>query len=231
MSGGFDPAPRHFGGSAGQLSEVLLDALLEANGSAVTTEQASYAYAECFAESRCLTYLWELNQRLANQWDPVRMTDFLARWESIYETKPLSTDTPNDRRAKIAAKLAAYGLPATQQVVTDLLSVVLGEVFVGVVLTPSTIALGQCPGGATLPGGVTLADGPWYSTIAHLAVETIQPAGMPDTTYYETVGQVRAYLDNLIAAWCSVDWFKDGVHGPGFFLDETNLDVERFDGP
>lgn len=230
MPGAFDPSPRRFGGQAGRPVEIILDALLEGQGTALTDEVGSAQWAERLAEARCLAYLWDLNRRMANQWDPLRMSDFLPRWEKIYRIRPLSTDTLVDRRAKVLAKRQAYGQKPSQQVVRDLMAVVLGPVFVGLVVTPSTSAVGHVPGGATVPGGVTLTDGDRSSSIAHLDIEVTQPDGMTDSVFYETVGQIRGYLDDLMPSWVTFDWFRDGTHGIGFFLDENNdLDNQRFD--
>src|SRR5690348_510827 len=111
MSGGFNPSPEKFGASKGHIEEALLEALLETDGTALSKEVSSYVYAERFAEARTIAYLWHLNQRMANQWDPRRMTDFLPRWERIYGIRPLSSDTDVDRRAKVKAKMETYGSP------------------------------------------------------------------------------------------------------------------------
>ncbi len=230
MPGVFDPSPRRSGGQAGRPTEVILQALLEAGGTGLTDAVPSAQWAEALAEARAINYLWELNRRMANQWDPARMTDFLPRWERILGLVPLPTDTDAARRAKVAAKDAVYGEPPSRQVVSDLMAAVLGPVFVGLVYTPSTIALGHVAGGATVPGGVTLTDGDWYSTIAHLLVLVQQPAGMPDVDFYATVGQVRPFLDDLLPSWVTFDWARDGTGGDGFFLDDAfNIDNERFD--
>lgn len=228
MSGGTDPSPRRSGGQKGRPTEIILGSLIEGQGTALSDSTSGPLWAEAVAEARCINYLWELNRRMANQWDPLRMTDFLSRWERIYGISPLATDTPVDRRRKVGAKIAAFGQPPSRQVVADLMSAVLGSVYVGLVVTPSSIALGHVPGGISIPGGVTLTDGNWYSDIAHLDVQVQQPAGMPDATFYATVGQVRQYLDDLLPSWVTADWFRDGSHGAGFYLDDTfNLDNER----
>src|SRR5437868_5990182 len=115
MPGVFDPAPRRFGGQAGRPEELILEALIEGHGSALADDVGTYQWAEHLAEARCIAYLWGLNRRMANQWDPERMTDFLPRWEAIRGLTPLSSDTPVSRRAKVLAKVQADGLPPTQQ--------------------------------------------------------------------------------------------------------------------
>lgn len=226
--GALDPSPRQFGQQRNRPHEVILSGLLEGEGSAQAQGTSSYQYAEREAEARCINYLWGLAQRMANQLDPRRCSDFLPRWEAIYGITPLATDSLVSRRAKILAKQQAYMLPPTQQVVTDLMSSVLGSVFLSLVVTPSTSAIGACTNGATIPGGVTLNSGNWGSTIAHLLVLVQQPAAMPNNVFMATVGQIRPFLDDLLPAWVTLDWAIDGAHGDGFYLDEPNLNRERF---
>jgi len=228
--GAFNPAPTKTGAERGHVEEILLDSLLETDGTALASEVDSFVYAERVAEARAIAYLWHLNQRCANQWDPDRMTDFLPRWEKILGLRPLVTDTDNARRAKVRAKMESYGEPGTLQVVNDLMRVVLGSLYVGIVNTPSSAAVGQVPGGCVVLGGASLADGDWYSTIAHVAFQTVQPAGVSDATFYDAIGQIASFVDDLLPGWVTWDWFLDGGHGSGFYLDEDkNLDNQRFD--
>lgn len=235
MSGAFNPSAIKSGAEAGHIEEVLQDALVDADGTALASDVDSFVWAEHLAEARAIAYLWHTNKRMANQWDTSRMTDFLPRWEKILGIRPLFMQNETDRRANVRAKLEAFGQPATQQVIQDILSVVLQDVFVSIVNTSSADATGWVAGGVTVPGGVTLPDGTpagltWYSTIAHLAIETQQPSGMSDADFYEAVGQISQFLDDLVPAWVTYDWFLDGGNGAGFYLDEEkNLDNQRFD--
>lgn len=232
MPGNFNPSPLTTGAEKGRLEEVLLADGLDADGTALAKDVDSFVWAERNAEARALAYLWHLNRRMANQWDPRRMTDFLPRWEKILGLRPLAGATDVARRAAVLAKMQLFGQPGTQQVLTDLLHTLFDElgIFVGIVNTSSAVAVGTVPGGATVPGGVTLPDGDWYSSIAHLAIETVQPDGVDDPTFYDAVGQIAQAIDGIVPAWVTFDWFLDGSHGAGFYLDEEkNLDNQRFD--
>ena len=235
MTGAFNPSPLKTGAEQGHVEEALLDYLVEADGTALSPDVDSFVWAEHLAESRAIAYLWHTNQKMANQWDPRRMTDFLPRWEKILGIVPLPRDNDVDRRAKVKAKLETYGEPGTQQVIQDVLTTVLGDVFVSIVNSPSSIATGYVTGGVTIPGGVTLPDGTpfgesWYSTIAYLAIETQKPSGFTDSDFYDAVGQISQFLDGLVPGWVTYDWFLDGGSGAGFYLDDDfNLDNQRFD--
>src|SRR4051794_4567574 len=125
MPGNFNPSPITTGSEKGHIEEVILDGLLDADGTALSKDVDSYVWAEANATARAIAYLWHLNARLANQWDPDRMTSFLPRWEKILGIRPLTTDTPVERRAKVKSKISAFGAPGDQPVVIDILTVVL----------------------------------------------------------------------------------------------------------
>lgn len=230
MSGNFNPSPEKSGASRGHVEEALVDGLVEAQGTGLASDVSSFAWAEANAEARTIAYLWHLSNRAANQWDPRRMTDFLPRWERILGLRPSPGAPDTTRRAAVLAKMELYGQPGTQQVVSDLLTVLLGDVYVSLVHTGAASAVGQLPGGVSVPGGVTLPDGDWYSTIAHLAVEVTQPSSVDDAAFYEAVAGIAGFLDDLLPTWVTFDWFLDGGGGAGFYLDtDKNLDNQRFD--
>jgi len=243
--GAFNPSPTKAGAERGHIEEVILAGLLEADGTALAKDTTSFVWAERFAESRCIAYLHHLVQRMANQWDPQRMSDFLGRWSANYAIVVLPSDLDADVRRKIGAKIAINGQPPTQQVVNDYLTAVLGSVFVGIANTSSSqavtyigitadnAAFGYAGGGATIPGGLTIADGSslgitWYSTIANVDVLVAQPASMGAADFATTIGQVHVALDDILPAWATFGLVADGAHGAGFFLDEPNLNLERF---
>lgn len=228
MAGGFNPAPFRFGASRHSVEETILNALNQGDGTALTTEQASYNYADNFAVARAIADLWSANRRLSHQWDPQRMTDFLGRWEKILALSPAATDTPTDRRAAVAAKLAMVGQPATSQVVRDLLLKIIASIFVTIANASSATATASAPGGLTIPGGVTLPDGPWSSSIAFVGIQVQQPANVSTQQFYTLAGKVFQYLDGLLPAWVDFGWFRQGPNDYGFYLDELNLDNEGF---
>lgn len=245
MSGAFNSSPRKFGREQGHVEELLLNALLEGDGSAMASDVDSYTWAEQLANAHCIAGLYHLNQRMANQWDPLRMTEFIPRWERILNLYPLPTDSDADRRLRIGAKMALYAQPPTQQVVTDLMTTLLGPVFVQIVNTPSSAATGfvgvtasnaaygYAGGGVTVPGGVSLPDGTalgitWFSSVAYVCILTQRLPTSTDATYYPQVGSLVQFLDNLLPAWSTWAWVEDGSTDGEFILDNPhNLDNER----
>lgn len=234
MPGAYNSNPMTFGAEKGSNLEILQESLIESHGTAFSEEHDSLVWADSFAYAKAIEYLWSTARRFANQWNPDKMTDFLPRFERIYGLRPLKSDTLVQRRAKVKAKMQLMGRPPTMQVINDLLDAVLGDIYHVVVHTDASEAVTQIPGGATIAGGATITDGPWYSTISYLAIKLVQPSYMDDKTFYDRAAQLPQFLDDILPAWVTYAWFKDGTESgserPGFYLDEEkNLDNQRFD--
>lgn len=232
MSGGnFNPQALRFGASSGTNLEAILDELRQGMGTSFDVDRGSVTWVYLNALARVMNDVFEQNQRLANQWDPDRMTDFLERWEIILGIIPIPTDTLVERRRKVELKFQNFGQAATLQIVQDLLSAILtDDVFVQIIHNLSTnpetgVAI---PGGAIIPGGATIPDGEWYSDVSYLPIKVTQPSYMDDLTFYQTVGQIFSFLDTLMPAWVTYDWFRQASDGSNTFIldDERNLDNE-----
>ncbi len=213
-----------------EATEAILDSLLAARGSAYDTDTGSIVYAECEAVAMAIASAWDTNRRLACQFDPSRMSDFLPRWERIFGLRPAPDATLPQRRELVALKFMQLGQMPNGSALSDLLATILPDTFLSIVHTPSTTATVHVTAGATIPGGITAAaDGLWSSGIAFVAIETEQPSGMTNAAYRREVGAVHAWLHDALPAWVEFGTFRDGVSGPGFFLDESrNLDEQRF---
>lgn len=227
QNGGLSPSPERYGGGKPILAFVVAS-LANSMGDAYDTTQSSNVYVELMAYGRAIAAAWSGNQRMANQWDPDRMTDFLPRWEKILGLTPLSTDTDVARRARVKAAFARIGQPANFQGVNDLLTSTLGSAFVGITVTPSSSANVWTPAGWPMgthdPNGVIN----WYSTVSYLAIQVQKPANTSDGDFYALLGSVMPALDSLLPAWVTFSWYRTDIHpGLGFYLDETpNLDNE-----
>jgi len=236
--GGYAPFPRRFGGRATRVKTITASLQTQLGKKYDTTDTTGLVFIRLNAMAREIAAAWGQNQRLANQWDAKRMTDFLPRWEKILGLYASPGDSPTARRARVGVQLALVG-ESTSQVIHDTCVAYLGPVFVSVVTTPSTSAnvwtptgwpMGQHPITITLPGGRTVFyPGDWYSTVAHIDILTVQPATMGDAEYYSTRASVKSALDSILPSWVTFDIVRDGPHGIGFYLDEPhNLDNERF---
>lgn len=224
---GTNPYPIRFGGSKDSLYAVLLDSLQEAMGDGFSVDDDAMIAAELVADSRALSDLFLTNQRLANQWDPDRMTDFLARWEAIYGLSPTPDMSDNQRRVQVKLKRQAIGRLNNNSSVYDLLVEVLGDAFVS--LTPGNPSLqsSQIPGGLVIPGGATLKDGAYSSHVAQIFVHVEKPDSMSALEFAEAKAQVGAILNSILPAWTNWTLYQNSSDGiASFKLDEPNLDIE-----
>lgn len=248
--GGMNPGFERYGGGTPALRRIV-ESLGEARGTAYDSTQDSNVYPENFAVARALAECWSNNQRMANQWDAQRMTEFIPRWEAILGLYPAAGETDDQRRARIQTHLLRFSETGVYQTVYDTLLAILGsDVFVGIVHTTSDATPSGSPLEANGPAQVwTPSD--WsvgqhdatgavnfYSNIAHILIEVTQPRGMTDGEFYDLVAKINPVLDNLLPAWVTWDWFRRAHNGQkGFYLDGdpvvtgtlVNLDNEAFD--
>ena len=236
--GGFNPAPFKFGEAASTDLEAIHNAFADTQGTSLARERGSVAWVENHATARVLYALYGLAYRLANVNDPARMTSTLPRWEKILNIVPSDSDTALERRARVEAKLSLLSAGTTKQVVEDYLSLVLGDMFVGLKFSDPMEATTYVPGGGSVPSGPTFLDGeligdtmsPYASSLGYVAILIRRPSNMTVELFYERAGRIYEDMDNLLGAWMDFDWVQDGPNGAGFYLDdENNLDNQRFD--
>jgi hypothetical protein len=230
MSGAFNPHPLQFGQQSQKIIEQLQTGLADAQGTALATEQGTVAWVENHATARVVAELANAAQKLANQWDPLKTTDFLERWERILGIVPSPTESDNERRMNLLLKLSLSGEAPTYQVVYDFIKDLLGNLFVTIINTSSNDANSSIPGGLVIPGGAILGNDDWRSSISYMAIETFKPDNVEYYQFYNIVNKIFIYLPYFLPAWCTFDWFLDGPNGIGFYLDQDyNLDNQRFD--
>lgn len=237
--GGLGPYPRVCGGGPNRL-ESILQSLNAGQGTAYDVTQSSKVYARNMATARGLDAAWATNQRLTNQWDPVKMTTLLSRQEGVYGMRPAATDLAVTRRANLALKFAAQGRNPTLDVVEDEIIRVLGTVFVAYETISPAAATIHVPDG-TYPFGDVAAGAPWYSTVLQFLIKTACPAALNEGDFYAAVSRVGEVLDPLVPAWVTWEWYRAPSAGTpvsvsggpsvgGFYLDdERNLDNNLFD--
>lgn len=238
--GGMSPSPRRMGGAGpnGNRLRVFYDALGRARGDGYDTTQTSNVSAETMATARVIALIWSTNQRLANQWDPFRMTTNLPRWEKILNIVPLPTDSDSARRARIQTIFARTGqAPFTSYIATQL-AALLGSFFVAVEYISVANAVITVPNG-TYPFGIVSAGAPWSSTTAHILIRTKLPTGAKESDFQAAIGLINPFMDAVAPAWVTWDFYRPGTvsvavtGGPsagGFYLDDAqNLNLEVFD--
>jgi hypothetical protein len=224
--GGSASFPATCGGDDDDAYEAILEALNAARGTAYDVSEDSNVYVENAAKADAIRGIWETNQRIANQADPLRMTSMLQRWERIMRIYPLSDATPTERRAEVARRWARNGVITTDQNLFDGVKDVIGDVLVAIEY--------DTPGTATTfwPSGTPNVYAPWYSTISIAKVHVEPTSGMTYDEFCKVVGQAIPILDARLPAWDTwMTWRNDPVSGlPEFILDrDRNLDWSVFD--
>ncbi len=157
FTGGATPSPERYGGGEGNTNVPLLQRVYEsiAAGRGSAYDQvwppATAVAAENMALARAIALdLHGGNQRLANQFNPLKSTvggwsgsantgllpsattgGLLPRWETILGTPPNYGDTEPVRRARVAAAFARLGVTNGVQAVIDQISLALGPLYGG----------------------------------------------------------------------------------------------------
>lgn len=234
--GGYFPYPRTFGGGRPRL-QIIHDALNAARGTAFdATNQSTIVWVENMAYARALCFDgYGTNDKLANQSDPARMTDYLPRWEKIFRI-PVPVDaSPYERRLEVAKRFRRFvdstGLHARLR---DTLREVLGDVFGALEYIDPSIAAIYVPDN-TYPYGTVQPGHPWYSTVCHILVLLTKPANYTEGEFYAAAAKIFPAVDSFLPAWVSLDWYRRPVGTPvnvsggpsqaGFYWDnEHNLD-------
>lgn len=164
--GGFSPQPERYGGARPTV-EFILRSLNAQMGTAYDVTAGSPVFMRNLALARCLADVWDTSERMANQFDPYRMSEFLPRWEKILGIIPLPTDTDVARRQRVQAKFARMGRMPTAQAISDQLTRVLAPItFVIVTDTAATAeiawpyAMGRIYSLGTSPPTVTVSGVP-----------------------------------------------------------------------
>lgn len=236
--GGFNPAAFKFGNAKETTLEAIQKALAESKGTSLTDLEGTINWYENHAEARVLYDLYLAAERFSKQADPYTMSEHvLQRWEKIFNINPTRFDTLDSRRTKIALKFELIGKGTRHDVVFDYLTRTLGPIFKEIIYTDPINANSYCPGGGFIPFGPVIFDGnllpntvsPYYSTVGYIAILLEKPDTMSETEFYDKASKIYDELDNIIGAWITFDWIREGVNGPGFYLDEdNNLDNQAF---
>jgi hypothetical protein len=224
--------PIRFGGAVPPLRHRF-NAVIGQLGSFYNTnpQAQGLVWLRAMALARALNDVWESNKRLSYQWDPLRMTDFLGRWEAIFSLPVSPSDSMPVRRARVAIAMGRSGYARNSDIYSVCLAYLGPSVFIGISTQSSATALVYTPTGWPVGtneplGSVSPPD--WYSTISHIDILTQTPASMNEADWRQLVGSVKPELDAILPSWVTFDIIRDGPNGNGFFCDDPhNLDFER----
>lgn len=191
--------------------------LLQQRGDAITTAPGSIIWIETQAHARAIYSIWAINQKMAYQFDPNKMSDFIHRWETIVGVSSLPTDDFQIRQQRIAAKFAIINKFPTTQAIHDLIAAALNVTFLVLINDPASAAYTQFPGGSAIVGGVqNVVNAPWLSKVHQILIETIHPPYMTDNQFYNTVNQIYNLLNAYLPSYDTFDWFWDSFSDDGY---------------
>lgn len=208
--GGLSPGFERYGGGSPNALKAIVDSLGQQRGTAYDNVTTGNVYIENMALGRAIAECWSNNQRMANQWDAARMTEFIPRWEKILGLIPGQSDTDTARRARIAASVLRISQSGIYQTVFDQLTVLLGStIFNGILTTSSGQAVVWTPSGWNVGSHDSTKVLNFYSTVAHILIQVTQPSGMTDGVFYQTLGAINPMLDQILPAWVTWDWARN----------------------
>lgn len=233
--GGYHCYPRRFGGNkygGKPLTEVIHESLNRQRGPAYSVDPDSIVWCENFAYARCIAWDgWELNARLALQWDPQRTTIMLPSWVTIFAIPANDSWSDREIREELTRRWQRFGKVANHSYLTSELQRALGPFFHSLNYIPIAQASVKVPE-AGYPWG-TVVDGLWSSTTAHFLVRLVKPSNATEGDFYAMAGKVPQILDPIVSSFVTFDWYRSGtldwtigsLGGLGFKLDdEHNLD-------
>jgi hypothetical protein len=216
MTTGKYSTPNRTGASSNSALELIYRALLAARGTAYSDEDGTIIAAETFGYAKSITETFNANERMGNQWDPVRMGVFIPRWEAIFGITPAPTASINSRKQAIASYFAAWSQQPTMQQMADILKSILGNIFIKLEYYLDSENLGSVPGGATIPGGSTytsntwgglIPGGVWMSYVNQIVIHVWQPRDhsnnklISNQDFHKTLKQASAFLYRWLPAY------------------------------
>lgn len=218
------------------VQQAILNSLLSAQGSALSTSPNSYMYAECYAIATALASIYALNITMQNEVSGINSIQFLSRWETILNINALSSDTISIRQGRIASKLFSFGTNPTLNVIQNVISLALG--IYGVADGYFITILGRTPNQASqslpnqelingFPDGYYIPEGIPYSSLANIIIILGIPASVSIQSFLAVKSTVSSIIAPILPAWQTV---TSGIYNTnnsmGFLLGQPNLGLE-----
>jgi hypothetical protein len=201
-------------------------ALQDARGSAYSKERSGLLHIENLVLARGHAARWRDAERISCNANPATATEKQADWQEVLDVSPRYGESPEDIRARLAAKFQ-LSLGPTQQAVNDAIQGLLGSFFVrvwrehgGDLSDPPDVT--YWPSANDGPPAFDLGGGTWSSERSRLFIEVTPIAEADLATFNAKIDQLAELLDRVLPAWMTWDWGT--VADTGFILDEDILD-------
>jgi hypothetical protein len=216
--GGNNPFPLQLGGGDSVLDaehQALLD-LLAPGWEGV--DETHPLWAETRAEALAVTMVWATNRRVANQMQPLKMTELLPDFEEVTHQIPSAEDSLVTRRRRIAGKLRGIVRNAFDDL-KDVASRVMGPNFVALTAADPADEIVYWPG--INPGAPGYE---WSSNRAIVAVHC-NMNGLGDDDFDRKRAVLADALDHARPAWLTYQiGVGSGIAG-GFIVDKGICDI------
>lgn len=202
-----------------------------AMGSAYSDERGNLTHAENLADARAEAGMSRAAEKLVANSTPNTSDEKLSYWATVQSIRYTDSDLTHDVRARCSAKYkAAVGpnLPAIESACEALL----GNAFVQLrTIEGSALASPPVPtywpGVNPGPASHDLGGGAWFSSRAHLVVETAIPQGYTDAEFLRLMNvHLFNLLDDTLPSYATFNW-GTGITD-GFILDVSRLDFTGF---
>lgn len=202
---GLNSYPRSHGGDdtpeAGEHVALLLalDKVLDG------TEGTEFEI-EAYAHAQAIGIIWAINERLANQLQPMKMMEALASWESACRLRPGPNDSVIERRRRVAAKFRGF----VGNTIADLYGTatsIFGANLVDIVTVPDASQVTYWPGVNPGPPGFE------FSSNRCIICVRVNKNGISDEQYVDKANRLAQALDAMLPAWMRA---VIGVYSTGF---------------
>ena len=189
--------PLQLGGPE-DLHAVEHQAVLGALQDYYNVDSAGGVWCQAYADATALAFVWACNRRLANQRNPLKMTDALSDWEQACGLVPTIGDSEVDRRNRLAAKMAGLIGNAIADIDRSCQQA-LGQSYGALVITPPALQVTYWPGVNPGPPGRE-----WSSNRARIAIVVTNP-GFDDETLRNQLSALSSLLQSLLPVWAVFD--------------------------
>lgn len=231
--------PLRLGGGK-PVTEAIFDSLNAQFGTGYDTKTVgNIVYIRNLALAKAIASAWVFNKCIANQGNPLKLSVFLDRQEEMRGLPSDPSLNDNQRRQRVLDLISRTGEDADYQFISDRLRSILGPVFGALEFVPLTSALIHSPD-PSYPFGTQVPGYPWYSTVCHILVYTVQPSNWSEGQYRAAIGPAKAFLDAVLPAWLTYTLYRapavgtpisvpGGPSHAGFYLDnQHNIDSSIF---
>lgn len=165
--GAFGTFPLRLGGAKPRVEEIQ-DGLAAGRGTAYDTSLGTTVWVDDHSTARAIAGVWDVNELLANQANPSKLTIALVRWEKILALPVDPTLSDKARRDRVLALVSRTGATPNYQEVVDRLTSL---------FSPVTFTIAHNAAGGA--GIITSWPGGWYVQSSGTSPPTVTLTGQP----------------------------------------------------